>query len=87
MGFADTLFLLGITYDSESAVSFGENLMKFINDRAHKASAQLADERGPFPNWNESIWRTHTNQKMRNASHYIHLPLHDRCSPAKSSPK
>jgi len=68
MGFADTLFLLGIPYDSESAVSFGENLMKFVNDRAHRASSQLADERGPFPNWNESIWRTHRNRKMRNAA-------------------
>ncbi len=68
MGFADTLFLLGIPYNSEQAVDFAENLMKFVNDQAHKASALLADERGPFPNWNESIWRTHRNQKMRNAA-------------------
>ena len=68
MGFADALFLLGIPYDSDSAVAFGENLMKFVNDQSHKASAALADERGPFPNWNQSIWRTHRNQKMRNAA-------------------
>ena len=68
MGFADTLFLLGIPYDSNSAVAFAEKLMKFVNDQAHKASAELADERGPFPNWNESIWRTKRNQRMRNAA-------------------
>jgi ribonucleoside-diphosphate reductase alpha chain len=68
MGFADTLFLLGIPYDSDAGIAFGENLMKFIDDHAHKASAALADQRGPFPNWNESIWRTHRNQKMRNAA-------------------
>ncbi|MFA5783355.1 MAG: ribonucleotide-diphosphate reductase subunit alpha, partial [Phycisphaerae bacterium] len=52
MGFADTLFMLHLPYDSDSAVSFGEEIMKFLNDRAHKASERLADERGPFPNWN-----------------------------------
>ncbi|MFA5422391.1 MAG: adenosylcobalamin-dependent ribonucleoside-diphosphate reductase [Phycisphaerae bacterium] len=68
MGFADTLFMMGLPYDSDSAVSFGEEIMKFLNDRAHKASERLADERGPFPNWNQSIWRTQRNTKMRNAA-------------------
>ncbi len=68
MGFADTLFLLGIPYDSNRGVAFAEKLMKFVNDQAHKASAELADARGPFPNWNESIWRTKRNQRMRNAA-------------------
>ncbi|GAI48107.1 unnamed protein product, partial [marine sediment metagenome] len=68
MGFADCLFLLGISYDSQQATEFGGNLMRFINENARKASSALADLRGPFPNWNHSIWRTEKNRKVRNAS-------------------
>ena len=68
MGFADCLFLLGIPYDSREATEFGENLMKFINDNAREASSELANLRGPFPNWNHSTWRTEKNRKVRNAS-------------------
>ncbi|RKY25760.1 MAG: adenosylcobalamin-dependent ribonucleoside-diphosphate reductase [Planctomycetota bacterium] len=68
MGFADCLFALGIPYDSKRAVEFGTTLMKFINENARKASCALADLRGPFPNWNQSIWRTKRNKKVRNAS-------------------
>jgi ribonucleoside-diphosphate reductase alpha chain len=68
MGFADCLFMLGIPYDSERGIEFGENLMKFINKHAHDASSQLANLRGPFPNWSQSTWRTQKNRKVRNAS-------------------
>jgi ribonucleoside-diphosphate reductase alpha chain len=57
MGFADCLFLLGIPYDSSQGVKFGSQVMKFINDTAHKASFELAGLRGPFPNWGNSIWQ------------------------------
>jgi len=68
MGFADCLFELGIPYDSDKAVEFGEEIMAFINNRACRASSELADLRGPFPNWNQSIWRTKRSRKVRNAS-------------------
>jgi ribonucleoside-diphosphate reductase alpha chain len=68
MGFADCLFTLGIPYDSQQGVDFGAELMKFINDSAQKASGELARLRGPFPNWNGSVWRTERNVKVRNAS-------------------
>lgn len=68
MGFADCLFLLGIPYDSQRGIEFGSELMSFINENAHKASGELADLRGPFPNWSHSIWRTKRKQKVRNAS-------------------
>ncbi len=68
MGFADCLFLLGIPYDSQQGIKFGETVMKFINENARQASSALADLRGPFPNWNISIWRTEKNKKVRNAS-------------------
>ncbi len=68
MGFADCLFMLGIHYDSEQGVEFGRNIMSFINEKARQASCELADMRGPFPNWNGSIWRTEKGLKVRNAA-------------------
>ncbi|MFQ6034506.1 MAG: adenosylcobalamin-dependent ribonucleoside-diphosphate reductase [Sedimentisphaerales bacterium] len=68
MGFADCLFLLGIPYDSEQGVEFGATVMEFIDEKARQASNELANLRGPFPNWNISIWRTKKNLKVRNAS-------------------
>jgi ribonucleoside-diphosphate reductase alpha chain len=68
MGFADCLFLLRIPYDSEQGVEFASTVMNFIYERACKASTALANQRGPFPNWNESVWRTKINKKVRNAS-------------------
>jgi len=68
MGFADCLFLHGIPYDSQRGIEFGSELMNFININARKASSELADLRGPFPNWSHSIWRTKRKKKVRNAS-------------------
>ena len=68
MGFADCLYLLGIPYDSQQGVEFGATVMSFINQNAHKASSELADLRGPFPNWSQSTWRTEKKEKLRNAS-------------------
>jgi ribonucleoside-diphosphate reductase alpha chain len=68
MGFADCLFRLGIPYDSQKGVDFGVEIMQFVNAHARRASAKLADLRGPFPNWNNSTWRTDRKQKVRNAS-------------------
>jgi ribonucleoside-diphosphate reductase alpha chain len=68
MGFADCLFQLGLPYDSLEALEFAQTLMSFVNKNAHDASSALADSRGPFPNWNQSTWRTEKNRKIRNAS-------------------
>jgi ribonucleoside-diphosphate reductase alpha chain len=68
MGFADCLFALGIPYDSKQGVEFGAELMKFVNNKAHETSAELAGLRGPFPNWKNSIWQTGKTPEIRNAS-------------------
>ena len=68
MGFADTLILLGIRYDSEQAVQFAEELASFIQKHAHQASEELAKERGCFPNWRGSRWDTKYQRPMRNAA-------------------
>lgn len=68
MGFADLLILLGIRYDSEDAVNIASKLSSFIQEQAHKASEELAKERGSFPNWKGSTWNTKHSREMRNAA-------------------
>jgi ribonucleoside-diphosphate reductase alpha chain len=68
MGFADCLFMLGIAYDSNEGVAVGESIMKFINENAIQASSELAEKRGCFPNWPDSIWNKQRNLKVRNAA-------------------
>ena len=68
MGFADALFSLGVPYNSDEGVRWGERFMKFVNDEAHAYSEHLAQARGCFLNWRGSIWQTRHNRMMRNAA-------------------
>jgi ribonucleoside-diphosphate reductase alpha chain len=68
MGFADALYKLGVPYNSDEGVAWGERFMKFVNDEAHRASESLAKERGCFDNWVGSIWQTRHQRMMRNAA-------------------
>src|SRR5881409_1960077 len=66
MGWADLLFTMGIPYDSQEATDLGDHLMAFVKEKSHDQSAKLAEERGPFPNWDHSIYK---NQRpMRNST-------------------
>jgi ribonucleoside-diphosphate reductase alpha chain len=67
MGFADMLIKLGIRYDSEEALALAEKLMKFIEEEAHKKSIEIGEERGSFPNFEKSIWKS-KYRAMRNAT-------------------
>ena len=67
MGFADALYSLGVAYNSEAGLKWGERFMKLVNDEAHNASERLADQRGCFPNWPGSTWDRIHSRKMRNA--------------------
>lgn len=67
MGFAELLIRLGMKYDSEEAVSFGEKIAKFLNEEAVKASEELAEKRGCFPNFWDSIWAKRSRGR-RNAT-------------------
>jgi ribonucleoside-diphosphate reductase alpha chain len=49
MGWHDALIQLGIPYDSEDALSLGEEVMRFIQEKANEASLKLGEERGAFP--------------------------------------
>ncbi|RMF90261.1 MAG: ribonucleoside reductase class II, partial [Methanobacteriota archaeon] len=68
MGFAEMLIQLGIPYDSEEALRTAENLMGFIEEKAHAASAELGRERGSFPNFRGSLWEEKGYDAMRNAT-------------------
>ncbi len=67
MGFADMLLRLGIPYDSDEGIGLGRDIMKFINDEGHKASVALAEERGSFPNFQDSTLAA-KNRHIRNAT-------------------
>ena len=67
MGLAECLIRLGIPYNSEDALIFGERLMVFIAEEARTASHDLAEERGVFPNWTDSSYGQR-NRKIRNAT-------------------
>ncbi len=67
MGFAHLLYLLGVPYNSSQAVKIAKELSKFIYENAAEMSAELADVRGNFPNWDLSIY-TAKGQPMRNCA-------------------
>ncbi len=56
MGWADMLIKLGIAYDTSEGVAMGRKVMGFVNEEARNASERLAESRGAFPAWEESIW-------------------------------
>jgi ribonucleoside-diphosphate reductase alpha chain len=68
MGWADMLILLGTQYGSASSYRTAEKVMGFIRKTARKASEELAREKGPFPNFNGSIYDAPGQPKLRNAT-------------------
>ena len=71
MGFADALFTMGIPYNSDEAIAFGEELMRVIHEETLNYSSSLAEEKGVFPNYPGSLWEKESilgpARKMRNA--------------------
>ena len=67
MGFADMLYQLKIPYNSEEALETAETVMRFIQENAREVSQNLAEERGVFPNWGNSIYNDQ-GVKLRNAT-------------------
>jgi ribonucleoside-diphosphate reductase alpha chain len=65
MGWADLLLRMQVRYDSPAATKLAEKIMAFMRKESMAASAQLAEERGSFPNIARSVYK---GKKMRNAT-------------------
>ena len=68
MGWADMLIKLNIKYDSNEALMLAEKVMSFITENARKMSEELAVERGPFPEFENSIWYKLGYKPLRNST-------------------
>ena len=68
MGWADMLFQLGVAYNSQEALDLAEDVMRFVQEEGRAASIQLAEERGPFPTFGESLYALKGMKPQRNAT-------------------
>jgi ribonucleoside-diphosphate reductase alpha chain len=68
MGFAHFLILMGVSYDSDEGVTLAEEVMRFIQAEGHAASHELAERRGPFPNFIGSRYDREGKPTLRNAA-------------------
>ncbi|HEX7456649.1 MAG TPA: adenosylcobalamin-dependent ribonucleoside-diphosphate reductase [Candidatus Nanoarchaeia archaeon] len=53
MGLGDALIMMGLRYGSKEAMLIVDKIYKTIRDAAYEVSAQLASEKGPFPNFDK----------------------------------
>lgn len=56
MGLADLMYHAGVRYGSQEGQEFGAQVMEFVRYHAMKTSVKLAEERGPFPAIQGSIY-------------------------------
>ncbi len=56
MGLADVFEKIGVAYDSEAAYTFTDRIFEFISYMAIDESANLAQERGSYKNFEGSRW-------------------------------
>ncbi len=66
MGWADLLFDLKIPYNSSKAFNLGKKVMLFIQKESHLESQKLAEEKGAFKTFSESIYKK--GPKLRNST-------------------
>jgi ribonucleoside-diphosphate reductase alpha chain len=56
MGFQDCLHKLRLAYASQEAVEFADRSMEMVAYCAYWASTELAEERGRYPSFQDSLW-------------------------------
>ena len=65
MGVHDALIMTGLAYDSLEGRTWCEHIMQYINETAVDESQTRAEQLGPFPAWEDSIWK---GLPLRNAT-------------------
>jgi|TARA_Y100000031_G_scaffold155280_1_gene205444 ribonucleoside-diphosphate reductase alpha chain len=68
MGFADMLLRLKVPYNSKKALILAGKIMKLVQAEGRKVSATLAETRGTFPNFIDSIYDVKGMPRVRNAT-------------------
>ncbi len=68
MGWADSLYRIGIAYDDEAARRLARKVGKFIHDVSWDESEKLAKERGPFPRFKVSAFAKEGRKPVRNVA-------------------
>ncbi|MCX7746313.1 MAG: vitamin B12-dependent ribonucleotide reductase [Clostridia bacterium] len=67
MGWADMLCKLNIPYSSQKAVSLAEKIMHTIQEESRKSSIEIAEKKGVFPYFDQSIYKD-LGVRVRNAT-------------------
>jgi len=68
MGFADLLLFLRLPYGSDESIAVADRVMRIVQEAAVEASRELAQERGPFPNFPLSRYAARGEPPRRNAT-------------------
>jgi len=68
MGWADLLYRLELPYNSQKALNLAETLMEFFQQESKEASRILAQEKGPFPAYENSVYAENKEGPYRNAT-------------------
>jgi len=56
MGFQDALYKLRLSYASDEAINFADEIMEIISYHTITASTELAEERGRYASFEGSLW-------------------------------
>ena len=67
MGWADMLCSIGVRYNSQQAIDLADRVMEFIQQNAQAASRELAEQKGVFPFYEDSVFAK-KGIKLRNAT-------------------
>lgn len=65
-GLADALIRAGLPYDSDEGRRYAGEIVKLIQQTTRETSRALAEEKGCFPEWENSIY--YPDEKIRNAT-------------------
>lgn len=71
-GLADALIRAGLPYDSDEGRRYAGEIVKLIQQTARETSRALAEEKGCFPEWENSIY--YPDEKIRNAARVTIAP-------------